>query len=139
MKIKEYLDYCLNNYFLKILEDNKFKIDKSDFSSIGGVYEFKSNNLKFKILNDRGLVETLISSIFSERFYDFETLRAFLNRKNELKNRKSVFGKNGNFRKLSLKEQSEFFEKNIEFLNEQFNEKNYSDTEEKLNEFEIKS
>jgi hypothetical protein len=139
MKIKEYLDYCLNNYFLKILEENQFKIDKSDFSSIGGVYEFKSNKLKFKILNDRGLVESFVSSIFSERFYDFETLRAFFNRKNESKNGKSVFGKNGNFRKLSLKEMSEFFEKNIEFLNEQFNERKYSDTEEKLNEFEIKS
>jgi hypothetical protein len=139
MKIKEYLDYCLNKYFLQTLEENQFKLTNSDFSSNAGKYTFNNNILNFNIINDRGLIETSISSIYSDRFHNFETINLFLNPIDLNKKDRLTFGKNGNSKRLSLTDISELFENSIEKLNFKFDKCNYIETEKKLNKLETKN
>jgi len=130
--MKEYLDKSLNKYYLEILNHNGFELTESDFSGMGGIYRFKNSWLNFNIVNDRGIIETRISSLFSENFYDFDLINAYLNRRNILEIEKPKFGKSDLSKRLNLEQESELFENNLSELKAMFNEKNYKLTESEL-------
>ncbi|MDX1829269.1 MAG: hypothetical protein R3342_06955 [Lutibacter sp.] len=134
--MKEYLDKCLNKYYLRILNHNGFEMSESDFSGMGGIYRFKNSWLNFDIINDRGIIETQISSLFSENFYDFGVINIYLNRRNKSKEEKPKFGKSDLSKRLNLEQESELFENNLPELKVMFNEKNYKLTESELNKIE---
>jgi len=136
MGIKEYLDNSLNKYFLEILNHNGFKMTRSDFSGMGGIYNFKNSWLNFEIVNDRGIIETRISSLLSENFYDFGVINIYINRRNKSEEEKPKFGKSDLSKRLNLEQESELFENNLPELKAMFNEKNYKLTESELNKIE---
>ena len=132
--IKEYLKDSLQNYYIRILNENGFKLTGSNIAEMFGVYSFKSNWLNFNIANDRGIIETRISSILSpDNFYDFDIINVYFNRKNKLKEEKLKFGKSDLLKRLNLEQESELFERNISEIKEMFNESNYRKTELELN------
>ena len=134
MGIKEYLDKSLNKYFIGILNKNGFELAESNISGMGGIYRFKNIWLNFEIVNDRGIIETRISSIFSKHNYDFDLINAYLNRKNKSNGENLKFGKSDLSKRLNLEQESELFENNLFELKTMFNELNYKQTESKLNE-----
>ncbi|WP_418512096.1 hypothetical protein [Corallibacter sp.] len=133
MGIKGYLDNSLNKYYIDILNKNGFELTESDIRGMGGVYRFKSNWLNFEIINDRGIIETRISSIFSKHYYDFDLINAYFNRNNKSNGENSKFGKYDLSKRLNLEQESELFESNLSELKTMFNELNYKQTESKLN------
>lgn len=135
MEIKEYLDSCLNKYFIEILNRNGFELTEKLFSGMGGIYRFKNNWLNFEIVNDRGIIETRISSIFSDTFYDFDILNAYLKRNNKTKIEieKPTFGKSDLSKRMNLEQESRLFESNLTEIKTLFNKLNYKQTELELN------
>ncbi|PWI28859.1 hypothetical protein DI383_14535 [Flavobacteriaceae bacterium LYZ1037] len=133
MGIKEYLDNTLNKYYIGILNKNGFELTEFDISGMGGIYRFKNSWLNFDIVNDRGIIETRISSLFSENFYDLDLINAFLNRRNKTDLEKPKFGKSDLSKRLNLEQESELFENNLTELKTMFNELNYKQTESELN------
>jgi hypothetical protein len=134
MGIKEYLDNSLNKYYIGILSKNGFELTESNISGMGGIFRFKNSWLNFDIVNDRGIIETRISSLYSENFYDLDLINAYLNRKNKTENKKSKFGKSDLSIRLNLEQESELFENNLPELKTMFNKFNYKQTETELNE-----
>lgn len=133
MGIKEYLDESLNKYYIEILKENGFELTESDFSAMAGIYRFKNNWLNFDIVNDRGIIETRISSLYSENFYDLDLITAYFNRRNKKEMEKPIFGKSDLTVRLTLEQESELFKSNLTELKTMFNELNYKQTESKLN------
>tara|TARA_R110002124_G_scaffold286303_1_gene466802 strand:- start:59 stop:496 length:438 start_codon:yes stop_codon:yes gene_type:complete len=133
MGIKEYLDKSLNKYYIGILNKNGFELTESEISGMGGIYRFKSSQLNFTIVNDRGIIETRISSLFSKHFYDFDLINVYLNRRNKLGVEKPKFGKSDLSKRLNLEQESELFENNLTELKTMFTELNYKQTESELN------
>ena len=133
MGIKEYLDTSLNKYYIRILNENGFELTESDISGMGGIYRYKNSWLNFDIINDRGIIETRISSLKSENFYDFDLINAYLNRRNNTELEKPKFGKSDLSKRLNLEQESELFENSLTELKTMFNELNYKQTEYELN------
>tara|TARA_R110000850_G_C9860020_1_gene456196 strand:+ start:324 stop:914 length:591 start_codon:yes stop_codon:yes gene_type:complete len=133
MGIKEYLDKSLNKYYLGILKENGFELTESDFSAMAGIYRFKNNWLNFDIVNDRGIIETRISSLYSENFYDLDLITAYLNRRNKKEMENPRFGKYDLSVRLTLEQESELFKSNLTELKTMFNKLNYKQTESELN------
>ena len=132
MGIKEHLDNSLNKYYIEILNNNGFELLESNISGMGGIYRFKTSWLNFDIVNDRGIIETRISSPYSENFYDFDLINAYLNRRNKSEMEKPKFGKSDLSKRLNLEQESELFEKNLTELKSMFNELNIKKTESDL-------
>jgi hypothetical protein len=132
MGIKEYLDNSLNKYYIGILNKNGFELAESNISGMGGIYRFKNSWLNFDIVNDRGIIETRISSLYSENFYDLDLINAYLNRRNKTELKKPKFGKSDLSKRLNLEQESELFENNLTELKTMFNEFNYKQTESEL-------
>ena len=130
--MKEYLDVCLEKYFIQILNRNDFKMSSSEFYGMGGIYRFENNYLKFNIINDRGIVETSISSIFSETFFDFELLNAYFLKQRKSEIVKPTFGVNILSKRLSLEEISLLFEKEYSCIKSIFDKTQYHKTEKEL-------
>ena len=133
MGIKEYLDNSLNKYYIDILNNNGFELTESNISGMGGIYRFKNSWLNFAIVNDRGIIETRISSLYSQKSYDFHLINAYLNRKNKSEIEKPKFGKFDLLKRLNLEQESELFKNNLTELKSMFNELNYKQTESELN------
>ena len=134
MGIKGYLDNSLNKYFIRTLNKKGFELTESDVRGMGGMYRFKSNWLNFEIVNDRGIIETRISSIYSKHYYDFDLINAYFNRKNKSNGENSKLGKSDLSKRLNLEQESKLFESNLSELETMFNELNYKQTELELNE-----
>ena len=66
------------------------ELTESDISGMGGIYRFKNSWLNFDIVNDRGIIETRISSLYSENFYDLNLINAYLNRRNNTELEKAI-------------------------------------------------
>ena len=130
--MKEYLDNCLEKYFIHILNRNKFKLINSEFSGMGGIYKFKNNNLKFNLINDRGIIDSSITSIYSKNFYDFEIVNIYLLNHNKTEFLKLKFGENIFSKKMNLEEISSFFEDEFDKINFIFSKSEYSKTENEL-------
>ena len=135
MEIKEYLDSCLNKYYIEILNKNGFELTETNFSSMGGIYRFKNSWLNFEIVNDRGIIETRISSIFSDNFYDFDVMNVYLKRrsKTKIEIEKPKFGKSDLSKRMNLEQESILFENNLTEIKTLFNKLNYKQTELELN------
>jgi hypothetical protein len=133
MGIKEYLDNCLNKYYIRILNKNKFELTESNISGMGGIYRYKNSWLNFDIVNDRGIIETRISSLYSENFYDLDLIKAYLSRRNKAEVEKPKFGKSDLSKRLNLEQESELFENSLSELKTMFNKLNYKQTESELN------
>ena len=133
MEIKEYLDSCLNKYFIEILNRNGFELTEKLFSGMGGIYRFKNSWLNFEIVNDRGIIETRICSIFSDTFYDFDILDVYLKRNNKIEIEKPKFGKSDLSKRMNLEQESRLFESNLTEIKTLFNKLNYKQTEFELN------
>ncbi|AXO79964.1 hypothetical protein DZC78_06035 [Olleya aquimaris] len=133
MGTKENLDTSLNKYYIGILNENGFELTESDISGMGGIYRYKNSWLNFDIVNDRGIIETRISSLKSENFYDFDLINAYLNRRNNTELEKPKFGKSDLSKRLNLDQESELFENSLTELKTMFNELNYKQTESELN------
>ncbi len=132
MGIKEYLDNSLNQYYIGILNNNDYELIESVISGMGGMYRFKNTWLNFEIVNDRGIIETRISSLFSENFYDLDLIIALLNRENKIEPVKSKYRKSDLSKRLSLKNESELFKNNLSQINTMFNQLNFKESEFKL-------
>lgn len=130
--MKEHLDNCLEKYFTQILNRNDFKLLNSDSFGMDGIYRFENENLKFNIINDRGIIETTISSIYSDNSFDFELLHAFFLKQTKSEITKPKFGENILSKRLSLEEISFFFEKELNWIKSIFDKTQYLKTEEKL-------
>lgn len=133
MGIKEYLDNSLNKYFIQILNKNGFELTESNISGMGGIYRFENSWLNFDIVNDRGIIETRISSLYSENFYDFDLIQAYLKRRNKPELEKPKFGKSDLSKRLNLEQESELFENSLNEIKTMFNKLNYKQTESELN------
>ena len=127
--IKEYLDESLNKYYIEILKDNGFELVKSKMSGMTGFYVFKSDWLNFIIANDRGIIETNISSLHSKEYYDFDIINAYLLRSNGLDSSSIKFGGNDLTKRLNLEQESNLFKSNIDLIKGLFNKKNHKKTE----------
>ena len=92
--MKEYLDESLEKYFIQTLNKNGFELIDSEFSDMGGIYRFENGNLKFSIINDRGIIETSISSKYSINAFDFGLLNVYLLKKIKPESIKPKFGEN---------------------------------------------
>ena len=130
--MKEYLDECLEKYFIQILDRNGFELIESTFSGMGGIYRFENEHLKFSIINDRGILETSISSIYSKNVFDFGLLYVYFLKKIKAESIKPKFGENILSKRLNLEEESEFFEKQFDWLKTIFNKTEYLATENEL-------
>jgi hypothetical protein len=130
--MKEHLDNYLEKYFIQILNRNEFKLIDSEFSGMGGIYRFENNELKFNIIDDRGIIETSISSIYSKSFFDFEIVNFYLLKQTKSGILKPKFGENILSKRLSLEEISLFFEKEFDWINSIFSKTEYLKTETEL-------
>jgi hypothetical protein len=133
MGIKEYLDNSLNKYYIEILNKNGFELTESNIGLLGGIYRFKNSSLNFDIVNDRGIIETRISSLYSENFYKLDLINTYLNRRNKTELEKPKFGKSDLSKRLNFEQESELFENSLSELKTMFNELNYKHTESELN------
>jgi hypothetical protein len=133
MGIKEYLDNSLNKYYIEILNNNGFKLTESNFSGMGGIYRFKNSWLNFDIVNDRGIIETWISSLYSKNFYDFDLIYAYLSRRNKTELEKPKFGESDLSKRLNLEQESELFKNSLPELKTMFNKLNYKQIGSELN------
>ena len=127
-KLNEYLE----KYFIQILEINEFKVISSDLYKLGESNIYSNNHLKFKLINDRGIIETSISSIFSDLYFDFELLYSYYLIKTKAGNDKPKFGDKIINRRLSLEDISLFFEKEYNLLKNIFEKDNYLNNEKEL-------
>jgi hypothetical protein len=131
-RMKEYLGEYLEKYFIQILNRNGFELLDSSFSGIGGIYRFEKEHLKFNIINDRGILETSISSIYSKNAFDFGLLYIYFLKKIKPESIKPKFGKNILSKRLNLDEESAFFEKQFDWIKTVFNKTEYLTTENEL-------
>lgn len=81
--MKEYLDECLEKYFIQILNRNGFELLDSIFSGMWRIYRFENEHLKFSIINDWGILETVIFSIYSKNAFDFGLLYVYWGKLNQ--------------------------------------------------------
>jgi hypothetical protein len=130
--MKEYLDETLEKYFIKFLNINEFKLIDSEFSGMGGIYRFENRDLKFNLVNDRGIIETYISSIYSTNFFDFDLINFYFLKQSKLESLKPSFGKNLLTKRLNLEEIRLFIEKEFDWIKFIFNKTEYSKTETEL-------
>ena len=130
--MKEYLDESLEKYFIQTLNKNGFELIDSEFSDMGGIYRFENGNLKFSIINDRGIIETSISSKYSINAFDFGLLNVYLLKKIKPESIKPKFGENILSKRLNLDEESDFFEKQFDWIKTIFNKTEYLLTENEL-------
>jgi hypothetical protein len=130
--MKNYLDESLEKYFFKILNSNGFQLVGSQFSGMGGLYRFESDHLKFAIINDRGLIETTIASIYSKNDFDLELLSAYFLTKMTPDCLNAKFGESILSKRLNLEEQNEFFEKQFDWIKTIFTKTAYLTTESDL-------
>ena len=103
---------------------------------MSGLYSFKNDSLEFTIVNDRGIMETRIKSIhFNDSFFDFDTINVLMKKlKGEIdSSNKSVF-KNYLTKRLNLEDEAELFDRNMDFIKELFDKKNFKRTEKALRE-----
>ena len=130
--MKEYLDNCLEKYFITILNRNGFKLIDSEFSGMGGIYRFENNDLKFNIINDRGIIENSISSIYSKNFFDFELVNFYFLKQTKSGILKPKLGENILSKRLNLEEISFFFDKEFYWIKSIFDKTAYLKTETEL-------
>jgi hypothetical protein len=130
--MKEHLDNCLEKYFIQILNRNEFKLIDSVFSSMGVIYRFENSNLKFNIINDRGIIETSISSINSINYFDFELLNFYFLKQKKSEILKPKFGENILSKRLNLEEISLFFDKEFNWIKSIFDKTEFLKTETEL-------
>lgn len=134
--IKEYLDYCLEKYFQKVLDKNGFSLTDNKISNMSGLYSYKSDCIEFSLINDRGVVEARLKSIYiKDTSFDFETVNVLMKKlKGEIdKSDRSVF-RNHYTKRLNLKDISELFDRNMNFIKELFDQKNIKQTKKALKE-----
>ena len=127
--MKEYLDNCLQKYFAEILNKQKFRKSDSQISGMGAFYEFKNKDLKFMIINDRGIIEVSLGSIYSKNLFDFGLVNSLFNEKFDLSNSNPKFGKNTLSKRLDLETIEELFQRKYDDLKFAFNNDNYGNTE----------
>jgi hypothetical protein len=74
MTCKNYLDYCIENYYSKILKNNFSLISSNDTDSFA-VNIYRGDFYILKVLCDRGVIETEISSVYNmDRFIYIDDL-----------------------------------------------------------------
>lgn len=130
--MKELLDNYLEKYFIQILNKNEFKLIDSEFSGMGGIYRYENSDLKFNIINDRGIIETSISSLYSKNFFDFELINNYFLKQTKSEFLKPNFGENILTKRLNLEEISLFFDKEFDWIKFIFDKTEYSKTETEL-------
>jgi len=130
--MKEYLDDCLEKHFVEFLNEKEFRKSDSLVSGMGAYYEFKNNDFKFIIANDRGIIDVSLSSLCSTNSFDFELINAFLNKKIELLIAKPKFGINVLSKRLDVRTIRNVFQEKYEELKSALNKENYKNTESEL-------
>ncbi len=133
---KEYLDYCLEKYYQKLLDKYGFVLIDTQLSGMGALYSFKNDSFVFTIINDRGVIETRIKSINSgDSYFDFDTLNVLMKKlKGEINSSDKSVLRNYLTKRLNLEDESELFDREMDFIKELFDKKNFKRTEKALNE-----
>ncbi|WP_026463822.1 hypothetical protein [Adhaeribacter aquaticus] len=133
--IKEYLDYCLETYYEKILEKHGFKLENQLMSGMAALYSFKNDRLRIDLVNDRGLIETRIASIYSNESYcDLDLLNVLIILKKEGKvslDKQTL--STIPIKRLSLRDIAELLNLNMELIRELFSKENFLQTNKFLN------
>jgi hypothetical protein len=134
MTFLEELDIVIEKYFSHIIENFNFVLYETNDKGMGALRKYKNDSLKIQVLNDRGIINLNVSSVFDkEDFRDTEIVNSMI----ELENlsteiigkwdREKILNK-----RLELKEQANLINKNWELLKRYFDEKNYKNTMKQL-------
>lgn len=123
------IDEILNKYFSEFLNLYEFKKSDEMTSNMSSLYEYKNKDLKFRILNDRGIFEILISALNSSNFFDIELINYYLKLNDKTKFSEKILLSRLGFENIENIIQNEY--QNIKKI---FNSENYILTERKLNE-----
>ena len=134
MTFLEELDIVIEKYFSHIIENYNFVLYETNDKGLGALRKYKNDSLKIQVLNDRGIINLNVSSVFDkEDFRDTEIVNSMI----ELGNlstviigkweREKILNK-----RLELKEQANLINKNWELLKRCFDERNYKNTMKQL-------
>jgi len=134
MTFLEELDIVIEKYISHIIENYNFVLYETNDKGMGALRKYKNDSLKIQVLNDRGIINLNVSSVFDkEDFTDTEIVNSMI----ELENlstviigkweREKILNK-----RLELKEQANLINKNWELLKRYFDEKNYKNTMKQL-------
>jgi hypothetical protein len=79
MGFKEYLDYCVTNYYSKVIEKYDFRLSKTYAKGLGALYTYQNEYFNLQIVNDKGIVCGFVASLNDpERFVDIDILFALI-------------------------------------------------------------
>jgi len=130
MGFKEYLDYCIANYYSKVIEKYDFRLSKTYVEGLGALYTYQNEYLKLQIVNDRGVVNGYVASLNeTERFVDIDILFALIKLSESVGkllgawDRKMIVSKT-----LSCEEQASVVDKYYTSFVDLLTEKNYGET-----------
>jgi len=126
--ILEYLDYCVDKYFHQILEKYKFKLVEKRVSGPSALYLFVNEGLKLQFINEKGVLETQIASVYSHSdFWDLDLLNVLIQHK-DLMNLRSI----KSIKRLSLSDEAELLNLNMGVVQTLFSKEHYHQTEKSL-------
>ena len=79
MTFKEYLDYCIDTFYSKIISKYNFRLIDKYLEGMGALYEYQNDSFRLKFINDRGIVDGEIASLYDTKNYkDLDCLYSFI-------------------------------------------------------------
>jgi hypothetical protein len=137
---KDYLDQCIDIYYSNLISKYHFQVTRSYFEGLGALYEFESSSFKLKIVNDKGLINSEISSIYQpETYKDVDAFNSLiqLNKVEEASldkwQIKMILTKT-----LSCEEEANFINSEYNKISEILNQNNYQKTLQELDKLQRK-
>src|SRR5690606_35367818 len=137
--MKEYLDNAMEQHFTFYMKENNFHFERFKSSSFGISYTFSNGHIRLVISKDRGLIETSLSSIHSENYFDINLIYNFHKSKNCDLSLEDFFGKNPQSNRLNLEQAAAFLQDQRNWITNIFKENNYIETEKDLHNLDRKS
>jgi hypothetical protein len=138
LSFKDYLHLCISNYYSSLISKYDFKISGSYFEGLGALSEFESPCFNMKIVNDKGVVNTELASIYQPDTYkDVEAFNSVLQLKKHRvsgdRQIKMILTKT-----LSCQEASNFIDSEYSELSRLLNQNNYQKTLQELDKLQRK-
>lgn len=71
MTLKEYLDECIELYYSKVINKYSFQLVETLSEGPGILYTYQNDSFKIRVVNDRGLINGEMASLYNpDQYFD---------------------------------------------------------------------
>lgn len=69
MTLKEYLDECIKLYYSKVIDKYSFQLVETLSEGPGMLYTYQNDSFRLRVVNDRGLINGEVASLYDPDHY----------------------------------------------------------------------